>query len=63
MNTITREKFMAYEQIRKDGFTNMTNIDRVVKLTKQFCLTKLTRKECLEISDNYSKYKNQYLKD
>ena len=51
---ITRAKFKAYETVRRSGLTNMFALATVVELSG------LTKKECLEIMENYNNLKEQY---
>ena len=53
---MTKEKFEAYESIRKSGKTNMFDVKRVIELSDN----ELTKEDCLDIMKNYSKYKKEY---
>ena len=53
---ITKDKFIAYEKVRRSGVTNMFN----VSVVSQF--SGLDHKEILEIMKNYSKFKKEFLK-
>lgn len=54
---ITKEKFLAYLSVQKSGITNMWAVDTVVRLSG------LSKDECLDIMENYSKYKKQYVEE
>lgn len=58
---MTKEKFLAYEQVRRSGYTNMFDVDKVIKFSKKRCSTKLTEEDCLDIMRNYASYKEQFL--
>ena len=53
---MTKEKFEAYESIRKSGETNMFDVRKVIELSDNG----LTKEDCLDIMKNYSKYKKEY---
>jgi hypothetical protein len=53
---ITKEEFMAYEDVRLSGVTNMFDLVAVSRLTG------LDRKKVIEIHRNYSELKALYLK-
>lgn len=48
---IIKEEFEKYEEIRKNGSTNMFNISKIVELSNNI----LTREKCLEIMKDYEK--------
>ena len=52
---ITKQKFDAYESVRRSGYTNMFMVNNVMKMSG------LTREECLEIMENYDKLSNKFL--
>ncbi len=56
-NKITKEKFQTYEMIRESGITNMFDIKRVIQLSHNL----LTREDCIDIMNNYSKYVKQFV--
>ena len=51
---ISKEKFLAYEDVREGGLTNMFAIRNVIELSG------LNKEECLDIRDNYSEYKEKF---
>ncbi len=53
---ITKEEFLAYEDVRRSGVTNMFDIVAVSRLSG------LDRKTVLEIHKQYSTLKAEYLK-
>lgn len=53
---ITKEKFDAYEDVKKSGATNMFNIQVVEDLSE------LSRAEITEIMANYSDYLKEFSK-
>ncbi len=56
-NKITKEKFQTYKMIRDSGITNMFDVTRVIKLSNN----SLTREDCIDIMNNYSKYAKQFV--
>lgn len=55
--TITKEKFDAYESVRESGVTNMWNVDLVSQISG------LSEEEILLIIKNYSILADKYLKE
>ena len=53
---ITKEEFLAYEDVRRSGVTNMFDIVAVSRLSG------LDRKVVLEIHKQYSNLKAEYMK-
>lgn len=53
---ITKEEFLAYEDVRRSGVTNMFDIVAVSRLSG------LDRKKVLEIHKHYSAFKAEHLK-
>jgi len=53
---ITKEEFLAYEEVRVSGKTNMFDIRNVEMLSG------LSRKKIIEIIKNYGILKEKYLK-
>ena len=51
---ITKEQFNRYEGCRLSGVTNMFDLKNVTALTG------LDKNQCLEIMNNYLKYKEKY---
>ena len=51
---ITKEKFEAYEEVRRSGVTNMYAIPTVMGLSG------LDKLECIDIMENYDKYIKKY---
>jgi UDP-N-acetylmuramoylalanine-D-glutamate ligase len=51
---ITKEQFERYEEVRKNGRTNMLMITNVMDLSG------LSKEEVLEIMNNYSKLKRRF---
>ncbi len=51
---ITREKFEAYEVVRRSGVTNMFAVNVVSSLSG------LTREEVIEIIKNYGRYREKF---
>lgn len=52
---MNKEKFQAYESVRKSGATNMFNVELVGSLTE------LTKSEIFDIMKNYGKYKKEFM--
>ena len=52
---ITKEQFMAYEDVRVSGVTNMWAVDLVMELSG------LTEGQCLFIMKNYGSLAKKYL--
>lgn len=57
MNKVSENKFLAYEEVRKSGKTNMFDISNVIGLSGGI----LSKEDCLEIMKNYSELKDEYL--
>jgi len=55
MIKITKEKFLAYEDVRASGITNMYHVDYVSELSG------LNKDEIRDIMVNYSKYKEEFM--
>ena len=53
---MTKEKMQAYENVRQSGLTNMFDIKKVISLSKFI----LTREDCIDIMENYTKYIKQF---
>lgn len=53
---VTKEEFLAYEDVRRSGITNMFDIVAVSRLSG------LNRKTVLEIHKHYSTLKVKYMK-
>jgi len=51
---ITKEKFAEYERVRRTGLTNMFDLRNVMDLSD------LTRAECVEIMQNYTKLNEKW---
>ena len=56
--SVTKEQFLAYEEVRQSGLTNMFDIKYVMTLADE----ELSREDCLDIMKNYTKYKEKWLK-
>ena len=56
---VTKEQFIAYENVRTSGITNMWDVKKVIDLAD----TDLTKENCLEIMKNYSELKDKYKKN
>ena len=54
---ITKEKFQSYVDVQMSGVTNMFNVPLVCEISR------LERKEVLDIMKNYSKYKKSFSKN
>ncbi|MDD3607301.1 MAG: hypothetical protein PHQ20_00675 [Candidatus Moranbacteria bacterium] len=54
-----KEKFSAYEKVRKSGLTNMLDINEVRLIAIKFGQM-LSKKDCFDIMLNYDKYKKKY---
>jgi hypothetical protein len=52
---ITKDDFLAYEDVRVSGVTNMFAVTTVMGLAG------LTKEQILEIMENYSELKEKYL--
>ena len=59
MVKITKEKFKAYEGVRKSGQTNMFNVSAVIRLAGMQYLVDLSKEECIYIMENYGKLKEE----
>ena len=53
---ISKEQFQTYLAIRNSGITNMFDVRKVVELSNDT----LTRKDCIEIMENYRELKELY---
>lgn len=51
---MTKEKFNEYKRIRDSGITNMFYIKNVIQLSGG----DLTKDDCFDIMENFSKYNN-----
>ncbi len=51
---VTKDEFNSYVRVQKSGITNMFDINIVM------ILSDLTKEKCLDIMENYSKYKEEY---
>ena len=58
---ITKEEFMAYEEVRVSGITNMFDVSRVIQLANELADVTLTKEMILEIMRDYSPLKEKYL--
>ena len=58
---MNKEKFKAYLEVQKEGLTNMMDIPTVIGLSRKFSSEDLTKKDCVDIMRNYSKYKEEFL--
>lgn len=54
---ITEEKFMAYENVRRSGVTNMFDVRYVCELSG------LTRDEAMYIMQNYTELYEEFMED
>lgn len=52
-----REKFIAYENVRKSGVTNMFD----VKAVCYYAEVELTRADCIYIMQNYAELYEKYI--
>jgi len=52
---MTKDKFLSYEEVRISGRTNMFDIRNVIALSG------LTNEDCIDIMQNYGKYKEKYM--
>ena len=57
---ISREKFKAYQNVRKSGATNMFNLRNVITAAEAFNDIELTKEDCIEIMGKYGKLKKEY---
>ena len=55
---MTKKKFESYVEIQRSGLTNMWDIKVVIDLSGG----KLTKKDCLDIMENYDKYIDKFSK-
>jgi|TARA_Y100000034_G_scaffold43202_1_gene52753 hypothetical protein len=55
-----KEKFLAYEQVRQSGLTNMFHTAVVIELAEELTDIDLTREDIVDIMTNYSKYKKEF---
>jgi len=53
MEKVSKEKFEAYEGVRKSGRTNMYALQNVMDLAEELCNIKLTADDCIYIMKNY----------
>ena len=60
---ISKEKFLAYEDIRQSGLTNMFDISEVISLAEMESDIILTKEECLEIMKDYCKLHEEYIEE
>ena len=60
---ITKEEFMAYEEVRVSGITNMFDVSRVIQLANELADVTLTKEMILEIMRDYSPLKEKYLEE
>lgn len=54
---MTEEKFLAYEEIRQSGVTNMWNVQLVCELSGWV----LTKDDCFDIMNHYAEYAEKWL--
>ncbi len=59
MKNITKEQFLAYENVRKSGKTNMYDIRNIQALADVW----IDREIIVAISENYTELKQKYLED
>lgn len=52
---ITRRDFKDYQDVQYSGITNMFDIKKVIKLSKN-----LTREKCIAIMENYEELMKEY---
>ena len=57
---VSQEKFDTYVKIQKSGVTNMWAVSVVVKVSKMFYETELTKEDCLYIMKNYGALLAEY---
>ena len=55
-----KEKFWAFEKVRRSGLTNMYDIDQVKFISASKYGQILSNKDCFDIMLNYEKYKQKY---
>jgi len=53
---ITKNDFIAYEEVRRKGKTNMLVISEVIRLSKYV----LTKEKIIEIIKNYNSYSERF---
>jgi len=53
---ITKKQFETYLEIQKSGITNMFDVKKVIQLSNET----LDKKDCIEIMENYSGFKEEY---
>jgi hypothetical protein len=58
---MTRDKFQAYEGVRRSGLTNMFMVISVIKLAEELFCVELTREEVFDIMKHYRSYKKQFI--
>lgn len=58
--TVSKEDFIAYEQVRQSGKTNMFDVGKVRDLSITRYDHFLSEKVVMEIMSNYSDLKNKY---
>ena len=54
---MTKEVFMAYEEVRMSGMTNMFDVKNVMVLADG----KLSREDIMDIMKNYGEYSKRWL--
>lgn len=57
-----KEKFLAYEKIRRKGLYNMLDYPKVVAYAKRYLKISISKKDYLELIENYSELKARYLR-
>jgi len=55
-----KEKFLAFEKVRRSGLTNMYDINQVKFISASKYGQILSNKDCFDIMLNYEKYKQKY---
>jgi hypothetical protein len=55
-----KEKFWAFEKVRRSGLTNMYDINQVKFISASKYGQILSNKDCFDIMLNYEKYKQKY---
>jgi len=56
-------KFEVYEIVRRSGITNMLDVPAVMKYSREVLGVMLTKKEVLEMMENYEALKEKYACD
>lgn len=59
---ITKEKFMAYEDVRMSGMTNMFDLNNVINLAKMRSRIALSKSEIRKIIKEYEQLRIKFLK-